>query len=100
MSVLRRREVRCFCARRPLLGVLVDGVDENIPLYFHVKSYKGNKLITETKFFSGEMHVCCRECQRWHQVILTSDTIKIGQLPDLPRMVDADASDTVISAPR
>lgn len=98
--MLRRREVRCICSRRPLLGVLVDGVDEEVRPYFHIKSYKASRLYTENELFDGELHVRCRDCMRWHMVIMHEGNFKIEQMAELPDMLDAPTIDAVTSAPR
>jgi len=59
-------EVRCHCARRPLLAKC--GRDDDGEPWVHVKVWKGKRLYTELVATSGDVKIRCRDCLRW-QVI-------------------------------
>lgn len=63
-----RYELRCFCAREPLLAVY--GLDEKGKLFVHVKVYKQHRLFAETVTYGGEIMLRCRECLRWQKVVI------------------------------
>lgn len=59
-------ELRCFCARKPLLAVY--GLDEKGHLYIHVKIYKQDRIFGEILITEGKVELHCRECLRWQRV--------------------------------
>jgi hypothetical protein len=61
-------ELRCFCARKPLLATY--GVTPNGKPYVHVKIYKQARIFGEVIVRTGEVLLHCRECLRWHKVII------------------------------
>ena len=63
-----KNELRCFCRRSPLLATY--GVDEEGKLYVHVKVYKQGRIFGEVLIVEGVVKVRCRECLRWHRVII------------------------------
>lgn len=67
----RRRsqhELRCFCRTEPLLAVY--GVDERGDLYIHIRIYKQQRIYGEIYATRGEVKLRCRECLRWHTVVI------------------------------
>jgi hypothetical protein len=62
------KELRCFCNRKPLLAVY--GVDEKGKLYVHVRVYKQARLYGEVLVTDGTVKLRCRECLRWHTVVI------------------------------
>lgn len=60
-----RQELRCFCARQPLLACY--GNDKG-NLYVHVLVYKQNRIYAEVLVTDGVVQLRCRECLRWHKV--------------------------------
>ena len=67
-----RNEIRCICARRPLLatyGTFKDGKP-----YIHVKIYKQSRIYGEL-FISAdaEVKIRCRECLRLQKVKIVSN---------------------------
>lgn len=64
-------EIRCFCARRPLLGVY--GRDADGKLFIHIKVYKQSRLYAEI-FVDGDAtcRIRCRECLRLQKVKIVS----------------------------
>lgn len=67
----RRNELRCFCARRPLLALCGWDNARRAPVV-HVKVHKQGRIYGEV-VASGEVHVRCRECLRWHVVRVVRD---------------------------
>lgn len=63
-----KNELRCFCARHPLLAVY--GIDEKGKLYVHIKIWKQERLFGEMVITGGKVKIHCRECFRWHSVII------------------------------
>jgi hypothetical protein len=61
-------ELRCFCSRRPLLAVY--GLDKDRHLYVHVRIYKQQRIFGEVIITDGTVRLHCRECLRWHKVII------------------------------
>jgi hypothetical protein len=61
-------DLRCFCARKPMLATY--GIDEHGKLYVHVKVYKQNRIFGEVFITDGVVKLHCRECLRWHRVVM------------------------------
>ena len=68
MRQRKPQELRCFCRRNPLLATY--GVDKNQQLFVHVKVYKQNRIFGEVLVTGGTVKLLCRECLRWHTVII------------------------------
>jgi hypothetical protein len=64
-------EIRCFCAREPLLALA--GRDTRGNPYVHMKVYKSRKLYGEMVATSGTVMLHCRECFRWHRITIKND---------------------------
>lgn len=64
-----RHELRCFCSRRPLLGVY--GQDDKGEPYLHQKVHKQGRVFGESIFRSGTAEIRCRECYRWTRIRLS-----------------------------
>lgn len=62
----REHELRCFCAREPLLATY--GVDKRRKLYIHVKIWKARRIFGELVIEGGLVKIRCRNCLRWHVV--------------------------------
>lgn len=73
------KPLRCFCSRSPILAFY--GVNEKGKLYVHIKIYKARRVYGEVITTSGNIIIRCRECLRWHQVILDPDK-KIAKLEE------------------
>lgn len=63
----RELELRCFCGARPLLGVCGRDTATRQP-YVWVKVFKQGRVYGEIVATSGDVHIRCRECRRWHIV--------------------------------
>jgi hypothetical protein len=61
-------ELRCFCSRNPLLATY--GIDEQGMLYVHVKVFKQHRIYGEVLVTEGKVKLHCRECLRWHTVVI------------------------------
>jgi hypothetical protein len=61
-------ELRCFCAREPLLATY--GIDERGKLYVHVRIFKQRRIFGEVVVTEGKVSLHCRECLRWHKVVI------------------------------
>lgn len=73
-----RIEVRCFCSKRPLLGLA--GRDEEGKLFVHVRVFKQKRLYADVVIHEGRVSLCCRECFRWHEVIIRAD-LEMAEVP-------------------
>ena len=82
----QRKELRCFCRYRPLLGTY--GIDNRGRLHVHVKVYKGKVTYAELLVY-GSVKLRCRLCFRWHTVIIDSNKrARLEPLADLPDELD------------
>jgi hypothetical protein len=70
------REVRCTCARRPLLCLL--GRDDDGELFLWVKVHKQSRLYSEQVVHEGDVSLRCRECYAWHRARLAYGTFSIA----------------------
>lgn len=61
-------DLRCFCGRSPLLAIF--GMDDKGALFVHVRVFKGKRLYHESVVTGGLIKLRCRECLRWHRVII------------------------------
>lgn len=64
------QELRCFCARKPLLATY--GRDEQGNVYLHMRIYKQQRIFGEMVVYSGVCKIHCRECLRWHKITFMS----------------------------
>lgn len=60
-----RRQIRCICSRRVLLGYY--GIDNKNRPYVHLKVYKKDMIYGEMVSY-GSVKIKCRECLRWHSI--------------------------------
>jgi hypothetical protein len=70
------REVRCTCARRPLLALI--GRDDDAKLFVWTKVYKGSRLYHEAVLHDGDISLRCRECMTWHRARLVFGVFSIA----------------------
>lgn len=61
-------ELRCFCTRAPLLAIY--GVDAAGQVYVHVRIYKQRRIFGEMYTTGGVVKLRCRDCLRWHSVLI------------------------------
>ena len=63
-----KKELRFFCSRQPLLATY--GVDGKGKLFVHVKIWKQQRLYGEIVVTDGIVRIHCRDCYRWHRVVI------------------------------
>lgn len=66
--MMSEHELRCFCGRSPLLAIY--GLDNAGLLYIHVRVFKAKRLYHESYTQGGLVRLRCRECLRWHRVVI------------------------------
>jgi hypothetical protein len=88
---LKHSELRCFCARKPLLATY--GIDENGRIYLHQKTFKQNRLYAESIIYSGEVMIHCRDCYRWHRITF-DDPAQVPVLIENPTPRELSEPDT------
>lgn len=82
MTDTTKHRLNCFCSRHPLLAVY--GVDARGRPYIHIKVYKQRRVFAEFVAYGGEVAVCCRECVRWHRIVIRNPTEKAELLEVQP----------------
>ena len=77
-------ELRCFCSRKPLLATY--GTDKRSRLYVHVKVYKQGRIFGEVVVTGGTVRIHCRECLRWHTVVIADNRARLEEIaePQVP----------------
>lgn len=63
-----QNELRCICSRNPLLATY--GLDGQGELYVHIKVFKQGRIFGELLVKRGEVKIRCRDCLRWHRVVM------------------------------
>lgn len=66
------KPLKCFCSRSPILAFY--GVNDKGELYVHIKIYKARHVYGEIITTSGNITIRCRECLRWHTLVLSPDS--------------------------
>ncbi len=84
-----QQELRCFCARRPLLAMY--GIREG-KLFVHIKIYKQNRIFGESLHTQGVVKIHCRDCLRWHTVTIQAPN-KAALQVDHDMTQESEASD-------
>ena len=90
-------ELRCFCSRNPLLATY--GLDKRGRLYVHVKIYKQRRIYGEVLVTEGRVQLHCRECLRWHTVIIRETGTAALQPEQSPPSVVEEMATTATLAP-
>jgi hypothetical protein len=83
-------ELRCFCGRKPLLATY--GLDEKGRRYVHVKVFKQDRIFGEVVVTEGEVRLHCRECLRWHSVVMRSPSKVLLEETSPPIVLDANTT--------
>jgi len=91
------QELRCFCSRHPLLATY--GVDRKGQLYVHVRVYKQRRIYGEVLVTGGTVKLMCRECLRWHTVVIRQPGRAELQEQTVPIEVSSTNHRTPILAP-
>lgn len=97
MSRGSSNELRCFCARGPLLATY--GLDEKGKLYVHVRVYKQKRIYGEVLITDGLVKIHCRECLRWHTVVIRQPGKAVLQEDTEPTVIDATNDESAMLAP-
>lgn len=86
-----KHELRCFCAREPLLALY--GVDERGRLYLHQRVYKAGRVFGESFHYGGIVQLLCRECYRWNEVVIQDPTQVALKPIATPKMARDEVAD-------
>ncbi len=82
---LTSNELRCACSRHPLLATY--GLTQDGEIYVHVKIFKQQRIFGEVVVTEGKVSLHCRECLRWHRVVIKSKTnVRLTEETDLPSL--------------
>jgi len=65
----------------------VYGVDENTKLYVHIRIHKQSRIYGEVLVTEGVVQIHCRECLRWHRIIITQPGKAQLEETEVPPMV-------------
>lgn len=82
----REKELRCFCHTRPLLATY--GIDKKGKLFLHIKIYKQNRIFGEFVFEGGMAKLRCRNCLRWHMVVIREHQAALSELSAIDPVVN------------
>lgn len=95
---VRNRDIRCICARKPLLAVY--GVDREGKPFIHVKVYKQSRLYAEL-FIDGNAtcRIRCRECLRLQKVKIVSGRPLLEEERQAMDTLGADPTAPNVAAP-
>ena len=85
--------LNCFCGRKPLLAVY--GIDEQGDLYVHVMVYKRDRLYGEVYVTRGNIKLRCRECLRWHEVVIKESGTAVLEESTVPEPIANPPTSTV-----
>ena len=97
MTQRSHHELRCFCSREPLLATY--GLDAKGKLYVHVRVYKQRRVFGEVLVTDGRVQLHCRECLRWHTVVIRQpDRAALVEDTEPPVMPDADDDSAMLAA--
>lgn len=100
MTAPRHNDIRCFCARQPLLAMY--GVDKDKRPFIHIRVYKQQRLYAEV-YIDGDagVQIRCRDCFRMHKVRIISGRPVMELLPDSSdtRGAGTEPSDVAPAAP-
>lgn len=70
----KEEELRCFCAREPLLAKY--GIKNGKP-FVHIRIYKQSRIFGEMVLEIGTLKILCRDCFRWHTVSIKKGIVKL-----------------------
>lgn len=82
----REKELRCFCRNRPLLATY--GIDNKGKLFLHVKIYKQSRIFGEFVVEGGVVRLRCRNCLRWHVVVIREQEAVLSELSAVDPVVN------------
>lgn len=95
MARLVTRQLRCFCARHPLLAVY--GINKQGKLFVHIKIWKQGRIYGEVLVTSGVVQLHCRECLRWQKVVIRQPEIAVLEVDEEPAELATNAHDLLLA---
>lgn len=66
------------------------GRDRKGRLFVHCRVYKQSKIYGEILAYDGEVKIRCRECLRWHNIVIISPTASRAILREIQQPVEVD----------
>jgi len=96
MNKSHQDELRCFCARKPLLAVY--GVDKKNKPYIHIKVFKQARIYAEV-FISAdaETKIRCRDCFRLHKITIVSGHPSLREDREIVELIDSQNVNTQVA---
>ena len=85
-----KNQLRCFCARKPLLCLY--GLDENGRAYVHLRVFKQQRIFGDLVAYGGEVKILCRECIRWHRIFFVGESRAQAELRETAAPPEIDSS--------
>ena len=70
----QEEQLRCFCARQPLLAKY--GIRDGKP-FVHIKIYKQQRVFGEMVLETGTIRIKCRDCFRWHKISIRKGKVSL-----------------------
>lgn len=92
-----KKELHCFCSRRPMLAMY--GIDGQGKLFVHIKIYKQSRIFGEVLVTDGVVKLHCRECLRWHTVIIRQPGTAVLQEDEEPAEVGEPGATPLLADP-
>lgn len=92
-----KKVLKCFCMRKPVLAVY--GIDAQGKLFVHVKIWKQSRVYGEVLVTGGTVKLHCRECYRWHTVIIRQPGTAILQEDQEPVEVGEPGATPLLADP-
>jgi hypothetical protein len=75
------------------------GVDERGKLFVHIRIYKQRRIYGEVLVTEGKVQLFCRECLRWHTVVIRQPGSAALVEDETPAPLTVDPTDTPMLAP-
>lgn len=69
------------------------GIDSENRLYIHIRVYKQRRTYADIVFNSGTVSIMCRECLRWHNILIREPTKAILEETDRPTVLDEEVTE-------
>lgn len=89
-TIEQKNELRCFCSRLPLLATY--GIGDDGRLYVHVRVYKQRRIYGEVLVTEGIVKLRCRECLRWHTVVIHQPNKAVLEEDKISPLVSLEAN--------
>lgn len=75
------------------------GVDRKKRLFVHCRVYKQSRIYGEMLVYGGEVKIRCRECLRWHNIVIISPNSSRAVLREIQQPVEVDGPGNVAFVP-